>query len=66
MGGNLRENPVIGFLCRTPGNHAVILVRRSVAVAVLAVRVSVELLLVFPEDDLGLHLIIVLVNAGDR
>ena len=66
MGSNLCQNPVIGFFCRSSGDHAKILVGVCVAVSVAAVRIASKLLLVFPEDDLGRHLIVVLVDPGNR
>ena len=36
------------------------------AVSVAAVRVASKLLLVFPKDDLGCHLIVILVDSGNR
>ena len=66
VGRHLFQNPVVCLFRRTPGNHAVILVRRSVAVAVPAVGVAAKLLLVFPEDDLRRHFIIVLIDSGNR
>ena len=35
-------------------------------VPVAAVRIAAELLLVFPKDDLGRHLIIIFVDTGNR
>ena len=66
MGRHLFQNPVVCLFRRTPGNHAVILVRRSVTVAVSAIGVAPKLLLVFPEDDLRRNLIIVLIDPGNR
>ena len=36
------------------------------AVSVAAVWVAAELLLVFPENNLGRHLIIILIDTGNR
>ena len=36
------------------------------AVPVAAVWVAAELLLVLPENDLGRHLIVILIDTGDR
>ena len=66
MGSNLCQNPVIGFFCRSSSNHAEILIGVCVAVSVAAVRIASKLLLVFPEDDLGRHLIVILVDPGNR
>ena len=65
MGSDLRKNPVIGFLRRTPGNHAVILICGGMTVTVTAVRVAPKLLLVFPEYNLSCHLIIILIDSGN-
>ena len=66
MGSDLCKNPVIGFFCRSSGDHAEILVGVCVAVSVAAVRIASKLLLVFPKDDLGCHLIVILVDSGNR
>ena len=65
MGSDLCQNPVIGFFCRSSDDHAEILVGVRMAVSVAAVRIASKLLLVFPEDDLGCHLIVILVDPGN-
>ena len=66
MGSDLCQNPVIGFFSRSSGDHAEILVTICVAVSVAVVRIASKLLLVFPKDDLGCHLIVILVDPGNR
>ena len=66
VGRHLFQNPVVCLFRGTPGNHTVILVRRSMAVAVSAVGVAPKLLLVFPENNLRRNFIIVLIDSGNR
>ena len=63
---NLCQESVMKLFLRSSGDHAKILVGVCVAVSVAAVRIASKLLLVFPEDDLGRHLIVVLVDPGSR
>ena len=66
MGSNLRENPVVGFLCRAPSDYIVKLICRCLPISVAAVRVGTELLLVLPQNNLSRHFIVICVNSGNR